>query len=119
MPEDQAIGQLHAILARPEFQADSSLPWWQQLLAPVLNFAWDLISQLWQLVLASFTGREGAVGIGILALAVLMLGAGVVYLARALRLSVGREAEVRAASLSERRERSDQLWQTAQRLAAA
>jgi len=119
MPEDQAIGLLHAVLARPEFQTDSSLPWWQQLLAPVLNFVWGLISQLWQLIVSSVTGREGSVGIGVLALAVLLLAAGVLYLVRALRLSIDREAEVRAASLSERRERSDQLWQAAQKLAAA
>jgi uncharacterized protein DUF4129 len=118
MPEDQAIGQLHAILARPEFQTDTSVPWWQQLLAPVLDFIWGLISRLWLVIFSSATGREGAVGIAVLALAGLLLGAGVVYLVRALRLSIGREAEVRAASLSERRERSDQLWQAAQRLAA-
>jgi Domain of unknown function (DUF4129) len=42
----------------------------------------------------------------------------VAYLARALRLSVVREAQLRGASLAERRERSDQLWQAAQRLAS-
>jgi hypothetical protein len=41
------------------------------------------------------------------------------YLVRAVRLSVVRETQLRSASLAERRERSDELWRTAQQLAAA
>jgi len=118
MPEDQAVAQLHGILARPEFQSDAALPWWQQLLAPVLEYVWGLLSQLATVLLASVSGREGYLGIGVLAVCLLLCAAVVVFLVRALRLSIGREAEVLAASLSERRERSDQLWQSAQKLAA-
>jgi hypothetical protein len=42
----------------------------------------------------------------------------VLYLVRAVRLSVTRESALRGASLAERRDRSDHLWQTAQQLAA-
>jgi hypothetical protein len=118
MSEDEALQHLHAILARPEYQFDSSPPWWQQLLAPVLDFAWRLLSQLIQLILDTSAGRQGALGLVVLVGAVLVLGVAVVYLGRAVRLSVMRDAELRGASLAERRERSDQLWQTAQQLAA-
>ena len=43
----------------------------------------------------------------------------VVYLARAIRLSVTRDTRLTSASLSERRERSDQLWRSAERFAAS
>jgi hypothetical protein len=119
MPEDQALARLHAILARPEYQVDQAVPWWQQLLAPILDYVWSLLSQLIQLVLSSASGREGALGVSVLVASVVALVAALVYLGRALRLSVGRESELRSASLADRRERSDQLWQTAQQRAAA
>ena len=64
MGEDQAIVRLREILARPEYQVDQTLPWWQQLLAPLLDFVWSLISPLIQLVLASAAGQEGPIGAG-------------------------------------------------------
>ena len=118
MSEDEALQHLHAILARPEYQFDRSKPWWQQLLAPLLDFAWRQLSQLIQLVLDASAGREGGLGLGLLVGSGLVLGVTVVYLVRAVRLSVMRESTLRSASLAERRERSDQFWQTAQQLAA-
>jgi hypothetical protein len=119
MNEDEALRHLHAILARPEYQLDRSVPWWQQLLAPVLEFTWRQLSLLIQLVLDASAGRAGGVGLAALLLSALVLAVAVVYLVRAVRLSVMRESELRGASLAERRERSDQLWQTAQQTAAA
>jgi len=119
MGEDQAIDRLREILARPEYQVDQTLPWWQQLLAPLLDFVWSLISQLIQMVLASTAGREGPVGAGVLVVCMALLVAVGVYLARAVRLSIVGERQLRAASLTERRERSDQLWRAAEELAAA
>jgi hypothetical protein len=119
MGEDQAIDRLREILARPEYQVDQTLPWWQQLLAPLLDFVWSLISQLIQMVLASMTGREGPIGASVLVVCLaLLVGVGV-YLARAARLSILRDRQLRTASLTERRERSDQLWRAAEELAAA
>jgi hypothetical protein len=119
MGEDQAVAQLHAILARPEFQFDRGAPWWQQLIGPVLDFVWNQVGQLVQLLLDASSGRQGSIGVVVLAVcAALLIGAGA-YLVRAVRLSVVRETELHGASLAERRERSDQLWQTAQQLAAA
>jgi Domain of unknown function (DUF4129) len=118
MSEDQAIDILHSILAGPEYRFDSSMPWWQQLLAPVLDYAWSLLGQLLQLFSGSVTGREGWVGIAVVGASALVLAVGLGYLVRALRLSIGREAELRTASLAERRERSDRLWFAAQRAAA-
>jgi hypothetical protein len=119
MGEEQALERLQAILARPEYKFESDLPWWQQLLAPVIVYAWNLLGQLFGLMINSATGHQGSIGLVVLvASAAAVIGA-VVYLVRAVRLSVVREAELRGASLAERRERSDQLWQSAQRLAAA
>jgi hypothetical protein len=119
MSEDEALQHLQTILARPEYQLDRSVPWWQQLLAPLLEFAWRQLSLLIQLVLDASAGREGGVGLAALLLAALVLAGAVAYLVRAVRLSVMRESQLRGASLAERRQRSDQLWQTAQQMAAA
>ena len=119
MPEDQALSQLHAILARPEYQVDQATPWWQQLVSPLLDYAFGVLGQLVDLVLNSASGREGALGVGVLLVCAVVLVAALVYLGRALRLSVGRDAELRSASLADRRERSDQLWRTALERAAA
>ncbi|MBV9329038.1 MAG: DUF4129 domain-containing protein [Chloroflexi bacterium] len=119
MGEDQALARLHAILARPEFQADGSAAWWQQLLGPLFTTAWNLLAQLVQLLLDTTTGREGSIGLVVLVVCASLLMLAAAYLVRTVRLAVVREAEVRSASLAQRRERSDQLWRTAQQLAAA
>jgi hypothetical protein len=117
--EDDALQQLRAILARPEYHAGDSAPFWQQLLQPLLDWLWNVITQLYRLVVDSTTGREGAVGLVAVVLSAAILAAAAVYLVRAVRLSVLREAAQASASLAHRRQRSDQLWHTAQQLAAA
>src|SRR5690349_8077199 len=119
MSEDQALALLRSILARPEYNVEASVPWWQQLLEPVFTFVWGLLTQLLQLVYESSTGRQGGLGLIVLSVCGVVLLVGALYVVRAVRLSVVRENELRSASLAERRERSDQLWQSAQRLAAA
>jgi hypothetical protein len=119
MGEDQALERLSAILARPEYHADPSVPWWQQVFGPVLDLAGYLVARLIQMAADSATGREGWLGIAVLGLCALVIAIVLVYLVRAVRLSVTREARLMTANLSERRERSDQLWGSAQRLAAA
>ena len=103
MGEDQALVRLHAILARPEFQAHRDVPWWQQLFAPVFDLAWSLLAQLVQLVLDTTSGRQGSIGILVLALSAVVLLVAMAYLVRAVRLSVVRETQLRSASLAERR----------------
>lgn len=119
MDENQALERLQAILARPEYHVDDSLPWWQQLLQPLFDLVWRLLAQLWQLILASTSGNEGRLGIVAVVASAAVLAAAALYLLRAVRLSVLREDTVRAASVAERRQRSDQLWLGAQQLAAA
>lgn len=119
MPEDQALQRLSEILARPEYQVDRSVPWWQQLLQPVFDFLWNLVARLAEILVASATGQEGALGWSVVFACVVLLVAAAVYLVRAVRLSVTRESRLRTASLAERRERSEQLWQSAQKFAAA
>jgi uncharacterized protein DUF4129 len=119
MPEDQALDRLQAILARPEYRFDDTTPWWQQLVTPLLESAWSLLGRLIELIVASSTGREGVIGIVVLVLACVCVLAALAYLIRAIRLSVARDSALRSASLAERRERSDQLYQAAQQAAGA
>lgn len=119
MPEDQALQRLTDILSRPEFQVDHSVPWWQQLLQPVFDFVWRLVARLLQVLLASATGEEGLLGWSVIAGCLVLVVAVAIYLVRAVRLSVTRDSRLRTASLAERRQRSEQLWQSAQQLAAA
>ena len=119
MTEDDALARLHEILARPEFQTANTRPIWDQLLAPVINSVLDLLGQLLQVVQSSLSGREGWYGGGVLLVCVVLLGLGLGYIVRGVRLTVTRESRVRAASLAERRDRSDALWRRAEQLAAA
>ena len=119
MGEDQALARLGEILARPEYHVDTSVPWWQQLLAPVFDLIWLLLTRVFQTASDSAAGREGILGWGVLAMCTVLLVAVVTYLVRAVRISVLRESRVAGASHAERRQRSDELWQAAQALAAA
>jgi hypothetical protein len=119
MGEDQALSQLQAIVARPEFQAEDSVPWWAQLLGPVLDLIWSLLSRLAQTMLDTASGREGLVGLGVLSVCLVMVAGTVVYLVRAVRLAVLADHRLRATSLLERRDRSNHLWRRAQQVAAA
>ena len=119
MDEGQALSSLHQILARPEYQVAPALPWWQQLLGPLLDLVWSLVSSLLQTLQAAATGREGLTGLGVLCGCLIVVAAAGVYLVCAVRLSVMAERRSAATSPAARRERSDELWRTAQRLAAA
>src|SRR2546423_771961 len=119
MGEDQAIARLHEILARPGFQSNVDRPFWDQLLGPVLGVLISVAAQLLQIGQDAVSGREGVLGVAILAVCVLLVVLAVVYLVRTVRLSMTREARLHGLALSERRERSDQLWRSAQQLAAA
>jgi hypothetical protein len=119
MGEDAALARLLDILARPEYQFEQSRPWWQQLLAPVGDLIGYLLARFIQTLVDTTAGREGWFGLWIEALCVILFAVVIVYLVRAVRLSVTRESQVGSVKLAERRERSDRLWQTAQQLAAA
>lgn len=119
MGEDRALARLQEILARPEFQVDQSRPWWEQLLGPVFDLIGYLLGRLVQMLADTTSGQEGNFGIGVLGVCLALIVVVVVYLVRSVRLSVMRDSSVRSASLAERRERSERLWQSAQQLAAA
>jgi hypothetical protein len=119
MGEDQALQRLQAVLARSEFQVDEPHPWWEQLLQPVLDLVGYVIARFIQAVVSTGSGSDGWwSGLVLLGCVALIVGV-VVYLVRAIRLSVTHETRVGIANLSERRERSERLWQTAQQLAAS
>jgi len=119
MPEDQALERLREILARPEYHVERSVPWWQQLFGPVFEAIWSLLARVFTIAVDTTTGREGVFGWAVIGLCLALFAAVIVYLVRAVRLTVLRETRVGAASFAERRERSDQLWRTAQQLAAS
>jgi hypothetical protein len=119
MPEDQALQRLQEILARSDYQTRESQPWWQQLLAPIWDFVVNSVERLIVQIVSASSGREGWVGLAILAFCLVLIGIVGLYLIRAVRISVRRENSLRSQTLAERRERSERLWQTAQQLAAA
>jgi hypothetical protein len=119
MDEDAALTRLQDILARPEYHADQSRPWWDQLLAPVFDLIGYLLARFVQTLLDTTAGREGWFGLAIEAVCAVLFAVVLVYLVRAVRLSVTRDSRIGSLRLAERRERSDRLWQTAQQLAAA
>jgi hypothetical protein len=117
--EDLALARLQDILARPEYQFDQSRPWWQLLLAPLFDLIGYLLALFIQTVFDTTAGREGWFGLAVEAVCVVLFAVVLVYLVRAVRLSVTRDSRTGSVRLAERRERSDRLWQTAQELAAA
>src|SRR5579859_2891129 len=119
MGEDAALARLHDILAQPEYQVDQARPWWDQLLTPVFDLIGYLLGRFVQTLVDTTAGREGWFGLGVEVVCAVLIALVMVYLVRAVRLSVTRESRVGSVRLAERRERSDRLWQTAQQLAAA
>jgi len=115
--EDQALQRLSAILAQPQFQYGLSLSWWDQFKLWMLSRAFDLIAWIAQNLDTVVRGRTGVIGIVVLGVAVGVLVAITLYLVRSIRLAVRGEATLRAASMAERRERSDRLWLDAQEAA--
>jgi len=119
MSEDQALEQLRHILDRPEFQSNESLPWWQQLLVTVADVLLNLWAQMYQSVADSANGREGYLGLAVLVVGLCVAVAVGVYLVRSIRFALVRDTRATAESRAERRDRSDRLWESAQRLANA
>jgi hypothetical protein len=91
MTEDQALGRLREILARPEYQVEQGAPWWAQLLAPVVDLLEHLLARLVQLVVDAASGRGGPIGVVVLAACIVLAAIVGLYLARAVHLSVTRE----------------------------
>jgi len=117
--ESAALARLSEILARPEYQVDQSRPWWDAWLGPVFDLASYLLARLVQIAGDAMSGRAGSFGIGVFGVCLALIAMVSVYLVRTVRLSVMRDSHVGLASLVERRQRSERLWQTAQQLAAA
>lgn len=109
--EAQALQSLRDILARPELQPTPVSPW-AVLQQAILGWLRDLLLTATAHVRDAATGREGVLGVVLLALAVLVVVLVIVFLVRALRrqfVSDGPEEMVRA----RQRERSDQIWREA------
>jgi hypothetical protein len=118
MSDEQALDRLHAILARPDFDVRGAPSLLQQIQTAILDWLFNQFAVLWQSIRGAASGQEGWLGLGALVFAVLVIAAVVLYLVRSVRLTVLREGRLAAEIRAERRERSDQLWSTAQALAA-
>lgn len=114
--QQQALEQLHQILARPEFQPPEQNP-----IAAFFGFigkiVLDLFSSMWQVLRDGARGEEGPIELIIVAVALLALAVIVVFVARAVRQSLSSDATVAANQRQQRRERSDELWRQAQQAA--
>jgi hypothetical protein len=117
--EGQALVRLRDILAGSAYQVDQSRPWWEVLLGPVVDLIVYLLARLVQTLADTSSGREGWFGLVVLGICAALVVVVAGYLIRTVRLSVMGDAATGPASLAERRERSERLWQTAQQLAAA
>jgi hypothetical protein len=117
--EAQALETLRAILARPEFAPRPRLSFWDAF--------WDV---LWQLLVAVWDWLTAPVqdavrghlvwrDLALLVVAIVVLVAGVVFLARTVRGHMVGEAAISAQEAARRRERSDRLWREADQLARA
>jgi hypothetical protein len=118
MDEDQALARLHAILAQPAYRVDTSRSWWDQLTQPVWDLLNALLARLVQAALEAGSGQAGIYGWIVLVACAVLIAAAAVYLARAIRLTIRGETLLASTSLADRRQQSERLWQTAQRLAA-
>jgi hypothetical protein len=119
LSEPEALDRLRGILARPEFQSVETRTWWDQLGNAVLDLLFNFFAQIVQAIQDAASGREGGVGLIALGLALVIVAGVVLYLLRSIRLAVVRETRLAAESRTARRERSDRLWASAQRMAAA
>lgn len=118
MGEDQALQQLHDILAAAEFQP-TAVSLWERLQQAIGDTIYNAAVGLWHSVADAASGREGPLGwLGLLVTGTLVV-TGVVFLVRAARLALVPAAGLAAPGRDERRRRSDQLWQQAQQLSGA
>jgi hypothetical protein len=119
MDESQALEKLAGILARPEFQAATPRSPWQAVWEAIANWLYDVLVGLFQPIRAAASGRELGINLAIMAVALVLLGVLAAFVARAVGLSVGRDAAGKARAAAARRERSDEHWRRAQELAEA
>jgi hypothetical protein len=119
MDESRALDTLRGILARPEFNRELAFdPWqafWDALWEITLAFLDWLFSPVGEVV----RGQRSWIDLAVLLVALAVIGGGIWYLIRAVRVYVVREGVVSAREASLRRERSEHLWREAHALAAA
>ena len=118
MRSDEALERLHAILAQPDFKVEQSRTWWDRIWSAATEPVVDGIGQLVRLLTASLAGQEGWLGLAAVGLASIVLLLGALAVIRAIRLTMVRELRLGSATRAERRQRSDQLFREAERLAA-
>jgi Domain of unknown function (DUF4129) len=113
--EAAALERLRLILARPELQPDPR-PVWERLAGAARDWLAGLIADLLRGVPDAVQGRLGWVQAVVVLAALAAVVALAVYVGRAVRLSVSRDAGRRAAEAARVRARSDALWRDGQAL---
>jgi hypothetical protein len=116
--EAEALQRLRQILAQPEFLSPSR-PFWERLFVAARDWLADQLYALLQGVPDAALGRLGWLQ-GVVVLAALAGAlAVVVFVVRAVGLSVSRDARQRSATAAQLRARSDRLWREGQAQAQA
>jgi hypothetical protein len=116
---EEALERLARILAQPEFNRGEGIlywiNWWQQ----VQRVVYDFVVGLWNSAADAISGQEGLLGTLLVGLALGALAAALIFVVRAVGLSIVRDQAQASRAARLRRERSDDLWRQAQELAAA
>ena len=119
MDEARALEALTAILARPEFNPQPVFDPWSAFWTAVWNLLVDLFGWFFRPIGAAIEGQLDWVGLGLVALAIAVLAAGLWFVVRVIRVNMISDAASFSRAQVLRRERADRLWREAHDLAAA
>ncbi|HET7770031.1 MAG TPA: DUF4129 domain-containing protein [Chloroflexota bacterium] len=119
MDEARALEALTSILARPEFNPQPAFDPWGAFWSAVWDLLVDLLGWFFRPIGQAIEGQLDWFGLALVALAVLVLGAGIWFVVRAVRLNMVSDAAALSRAQALRRARADRLWREAHDLAAA
>ena len=119
MDEARALEALTGILARPEFNPPPVLDPWGAFWSAVWDLFFDLFGWFFRPIGQAIQGQLDWFGLALVALAVVVLAAGVWFVVRAVRLNLVSDSAALTRAQAIRRARADRLWREAHELAAA
>ena len=119
MDEARALEALTGILARPELNPQPVLDPWGTFWRAVWDLFVDLFGWLFRPIAQAIEGQLDWFGLGLVALAAIVLAGGLWFVVRAVRLNLVSDTADLTRAQAIRRERADRLWREAHDLAAA
>ena len=119
MDEPRALESLTAILARPEFNPQPRFNPWGALWSAIWDLLGDLLGWFFRPIGQAIEGQLDWLGLGLVALAIVVLVGGVWFVARAVHLNMVSDSAAVSRAQALRRERADRLWREAHDRAAA